>query len=49
MTLEVLPVKRPSWSLGPQDVVKDLREADSKGSFMRYAVIDMFDYEKVGR
>jgi lysyl-tRNA synthetase class 2 len=33
----------------PEDVIKDLREADSKGSFMRYAVIDMFEYEKVGR
>jgi lysyl-tRNA synthetase class 2 len=33
----------------PEDVVKDLREADSKGSFLRYAVIDMFEYEKVGR
>jgi len=33
----------------PEDVVKDLRKADSKGSFMRYAIIDMFNYEKVGR
>lgn len=33
----------------PEDVVKDLRKADSKGSFMRYAIIDMFGYEKVGR
>lgn len=33
----------------PPEIVQELREADSKGSFMRYAVIDMFDYEKVGR
>ncbi len=33
----------------PMDVVAGLRDADSKGSYMRYAIIDMFDYEKVGR
>lgn len=33
----------------PQNVVEDLRAASSKGSFMRYAVIDMFDCEQVGR
>ncbi|MCP4419675.1 MAG: KTSC domain-containing protein [Chloroflexi bacterium] len=33
----------------PQDVIDDFREASSKGSFMRYAIIDMFDYEKSGR
>ncbi|MBK8902061.1 MAG: KTSC domain-containing protein [Anaerolineaceae bacterium] len=33
----------------PEDVVKNLREADSKGSYMRYAIIDMFGYEKIGR
>ena len=33
----------------PQDVVDDLREASSKGSFMRNEIIDMFDYEKIGR
>ncbi len=30
----------------PQDVIDDFREASSKGSFMRYAIIDMFGYEK---
>ena len=30
----------------PPDVVEELREADSKGSFMRYAIIDNYYYEK---
>lgn len=30
----------------PPDVVQELRKADSKGSFMRYAIIDMYDYKK---
>ena len=33
----------------PLEVVEGLREADSKGSYMRYAVIDMFGYEKLRR
>lgn len=33
----------------PADVVEGLREADSKGSYMRYAIIDMFGYEKLRR
>ncbi len=32
----------------PPDVVEKLRQADSKGSFMRYAVIDRYYYEKGG-
>ena len=31
----------------PLDVVDGLREADSKGSYMRYAIIDMFSYIKL--
>lgn len=31
------------------DVVEGLREADSKGSYMRYAIIDMYAYEKLRR
>ena len=31
----------------PQDVVDGLRESSSKGSYMRYAIINMFDYEKL--
>lgn len=33
----------------PADVVDGLREADSKGSYMRYAIIDMYSYEKLRR
>ena len=33
----------------PADVVAELREADSKGSYMRYAIIDMFRYDKLRR
>lgn len=33
----------------PPEIVQELREADSKGSFMRYAIIDQFDYENLGR
>ena len=33
----------------PPDVVKGLREASSKGSYMRWAIIDMYDYEQGGR
>lgn len=30
----------------PLDVVQGLREASSKGSYMRYAIIDMYSHEK---
>lgn len=30
----------------PSDVVAGLRKADSKGSYMRYAIIDMYAYTK---
>ena len=30
----------------PPKVVKGLREASSKGSYMRWAIIDMYSYEK---
>ena len=30
----------------PPDVVAGLREADSKGSYMRYAIIDMYASQK---
>lgn len=33
----------------PPDVVESLREASSKGSYMRYAIIDMFPYDEVRR
>lgn len=33
----------------PPDVVKGLREASSKGSYMRWAIIDMYSYEKGGK
>ena len=33
----------------PPKVVQKLRKAESKGSFMRYAIINEFDYEKLGR
>ena len=31
----------------PADVVQGLRDADSKGSYMRWAIINMFGYEKL--
>lgn len=33
----------------PPEIVQELREADSKGSFMRYAIINEFEYEKLDR
>ncbi len=30
----------------PPDVIKGLREASSKGSYMRWAIIDMYSFEK---
>ena len=33
----------------PPDVVEGLRKASSKGSYMRWAIIDMYLYEKGGR
>ena len=30
----------------PPAIVQELREADSKGRFMRYEIIDMYDYQK---
>lgn len=30
----------------PKDIVDGLRKADSKGRYMRYAIIDMYDYQK---
>lgn len=33
----------------PPDVVEGLRNASSKGSYMRWAIIDMYSYEKGGR
>ena len=33
----------------PPDVVEGLRKASSKGSYMRYAIIDFYNYENRGR
>ena len=33
----------------PLDVVEELRQSDSKGSYMRYVIINEFEYEKLRR
>jgi KTSC domain len=33
----------------PEEVYKELMEADSKGQYMGYAVIDCYDYARIGK
>ncbi len=47
-TLAVMFIKTGLYTYQdvPPDVVAGLREADSKGSYMRYAIIGEYDYSK---